>query len=219
MITTEITISKEQLLSFTQPMQFIGINWETYEAISEELGESSPIHLTYEKGLVTVMPITKLHEALVRLLERLIGIVSLVTQSIIYPTGSASIRSESRLIGVEPDLSFFVGKIPPDYMDRFVHNEVEFLPNIVVEIDIGHRSDDKFSIYAELGISEFWHFSGEELKIFRLNENANYDRTDRSLELPILTEQVLTELLMRGQNEEEQFKLLSDFQEWLQENK
>ena len=123
------------------------------------------------------------------------------------------------MIGVEPDLSFFVGKVPADSTDNFVQNEVEFLPDIVVEIDISHLSDDKFSIYAELGISEFWQFKGEELKMFRLNDGAYYERIDRSLKLPILTEQVFTEFLNRARNEEKQFRLLGDFQEWLQTNK
>lgn len=49
-------------------MQYVGIDWHTYEEISEEIGESSPVHLTYDRGTLTVMPVTELHELLTSLL-------------------------------------------------------------------------------------------------------------------------------------------------------
>ncbi|MEJ7848975.1 MAG: Uma2 family endonuclease [Pyrinomonadaceae bacterium] len=219
MVTAEITITREDLLKFTQPMQYIGIDWETYDAISEELGNSSPIHLSYEKGILTVMPLTKLHETLVRLLERLLGIVSLVTRSEILPTGSATIRSKSRLIGVEPDLSFFVTNVDSARLKAFVPDETDLPPDIVVEIDITYTSEKKIDIYSQLGVPEFWLYDGEILKMFRLQDNDRYLQVERSSELPMLTSEELTEFLRRAQNDEEQFKLLVDFQELLQNAK
>lgn len=219
MVTAEITISKEQLLSFTQPMQFVGIDWQTYEAISDELGESSPIHLSYEKGILTIMPITKLHETLVRLLERLIGIVSLVKGLEIVPTGSATLRSRSRSIGVEPDLSFFFEKVPPNKNAPYVESETDFPPDIVVEIDINHRFDEKFSTYAELGIPEFWRYDGAKFHIYSLDDDSRYERLSESSLIPVLSSALLTEFLDRGKSDERQAELLLDFQARLQNAK
>ena len=218
MITAEVTISTEKLRNLKHPMQYIGIDWKTYERISEELGESSSLHLFYDRGSLTIMPVTEIHELLVVLLERLIGVVSLVMQKEIIPTGKATLRSERLKYGVEPDLSFFVSKSDIHQTKDYVPKEIELAPDIICEIDVYHPSDDKFEIYSAFGISEFWQYGREKLKIFKLDENGKYHEIERSEELPVLTSEVLTEYLKRGQTEQ-QFKVLSDFQNWLQENK
>lgn len=218
MVTAEVTISTEKLRDLKHPMQYVGINWNIYEQISEELGESSSLHLFYDKGSLTIMPITEIHELLVVLLERFVGLVSLVMKTEIIPTGKATLRSKRLKYGVEPDLSFFVSKADIHQIKDYVPKEIELAPDIVCEIDVYHPSDDKFEIYSEFGISEFWQYGKEKLKIFRLDDSGKYHEIERSEELPVLTSIILTEYLKRGQNEQ-QFKVLSDFQNWLQENK
>lgn len=218
MITAEVTFSRNHLLSLKYPTQYVGIDWQTYEEISAEIGESSHLQLTYKKGNLTIMPVTEIHELLAALLERMIGLVSLVTQTEIIPTGKATMRSERRQYGVEPDLSYFVSKADIHQIKNYVPNEIELAPDIVGEIDIHHPSDDKFEIYAEFGVSEFWQYDGEKLKIFKLQETGEYKETGRSEELPLLKSEVLSEFLKRGQTEQ-QFIVLSDFQNWLEENK
>ncbi len=218
MVTAEVTISKDDLLGLRNPMTLVGIDWETYEEISEELGESASLHLTFDKGALTFMPVTEIHETLVILLERFIALVSLATRTNIIPTGKATMRSKRRNYGVEPDLSFFVSKAAVHRIKNYVANELEMPPDIVGEVDIYHPSDDKFEIYSEFGVSEFWQYDGEKLKIYKLPTNGKYEEVERSEELPILTSAVLTEFLKRGQTEE-QFEVLSDFQKWLQNNK
>ena len=218
MITAEITFSRNELLALKYPMEFVGIDWQTYEDISAELGASRAIQLTYKKGFLTIMPVTEIHEMLIVLLERMIGLVSLAMQTNIIPTGKATMRSKRRNYGVEPDLSYFVSKADIHQIKNYVPNEIELAPDIVGEIDIHHPSDDKFEIYAEFGVSEFWQYNGEKLNIYRLQANGEYKEIERSEELPILTSEVLTEYLKRGQTEQ-QFTVLSDFQNWLQENK
>ncbi len=218
MITAEVTFSRESLINLKHPMEFVGIDWQTYERISEELGESSSLHLTYNDGVLTIMPVTELHEMLIVLLERMIGLVSLATQTNIIPTGKATMRSERRKYGVEPDLSYFVSKADIHQTKDYVPREIELAPDIVGEIDVHHPSDDKFEIYAEFGVSEFWQYNGEKLKIFKLQASGEYKEIERSEEIPVLTSAVLSEFLKRGQTEQ-QFAVLSDFQNWLQENK
>ena len=218
MITAEITFSRNELLALKYPMEFVGIDWQTYEDISAELGASSPIQLTYNKGVLTIMPITELHEFLTGFLHDLIRFAGLSLRINVIDTGKATIRSKRRNYGVEPDLSYFVSKADIHQMKNYVPNEIELAPDIVGEIDIYHPSDDKFEIYAEFGVSEFWQYNGEKLKIFKLQADGKYAEIERSEELPILTSEILTEFLKRGQTEQ-QFTVLSDFQNWLQENK
>ena len=91
-------------------------------------------------------------------------------------------------------------------------------PDLVVEIDETHKSDDKFEIYAAFGIKEFWLYDAEILRIFKLSETGEYLLSNNSLALPILTAETLTEFLNRSQREN-QLDVLLDFEKWLQENK
>lgn len=218
MITAEVKISTESLLGLEYPMQIVGIDWETYEGISEELGESTPLHLNYNDGRLTIMPTTELHELLTSLLHDFIRFAGFALKINVVATGKATLRSKRRKYGTEPDLAYFVGKSDIHQVKDYIPNEVELAPDIAAEIDIYHSSEDRFEVFGAFGISEFWQYKNENLKIFRLDENDEYREIERSREIPILTSVVLTEFLKRGQNEE-QFAVLSDFQHWLQENK
>lgn len=200
-------------------MQYIGIDWETYKAVSEEIRESRSPHIIYNKGILTIMPLSDLHEFLVRFLERLITMVSLSEQKNILPTGSATLRSKTKLIAIEPDLSYFVDKAGIHRIKDYVPEEVEAPPDIVVEIDVHHSSGDKFEIYSKLGVSELWLYDGELMKMFKLNTKQTYEQTERSKNLPILNSEILTEFLSRGQEEESQRELLIEFQTSLQNAK
>lgn len=218
MVTLEVQLSKEQMLGFTHTVQYVGMKWEAYEAISEELGENSPIHITYHNGSLFIKPITKPHEMLVRGLERLIGVVTRVTRIPIYTFGSASLRSYRRLIGVEPDLTFYIGKAPSDSLVPKIENEVKFPPDIVVEIEISNLAVNKFSIYSELGIPEFWRFTNGELRIYILNDEGEYIRSLNSGYLPVVSEKLLSEFINRGATENP-VDLLDDFENALRTNK
>ena len=218
MVTAEITFSRNDLLGLQNPMTLFGVDWETYEEISEEIGESTSLHLTFSKGTLTIMPVTEIHELLTSLLHNFITFTGLALRKNIVPTGKATLRSKRRNYGVEPDLSFFVGKADVHQIKNYVPNELEMAPDIVVEIDIHHPSDNKFDIYSEFGVLEFWQYDGERLKIYRLQKNGEYAEIEQSAELSVLSGAVLTEFLRRGLKEQ-QLTVLSDFQEWLQENK
>jgi len=216
MVTTEVTISREQIIGINHPLEYVGIDWETYKDISVELDGLKSFHLAYSGRILTIMPISDVHEFLSYLLGQFMGLVSLATRTNIIPTGSATLRSKTRLIGVEPDLSFFVANAGSHRLKGYVPDEIDLPPDIVIEIDISRTSHDKCDIYSRLGVSEFWQYDGKLLKMFKLNNRSSYELTERSEELPILTGEILTQFLNRGKAEEGQFKLLTDFQNWLQ---
>jgi len=215
MVTAETTFSRKELLALKTPMTLFGIGWATYEEISQEVGANRSLHITFDRGTLTVMPITELHELLSSLLDRFVTLAGMTLKLNIVPTGQATMRSKQNLIGVEPDLSYFVSKAAEHEVKDYVPDELEMPPDIVVEIDVHHESEDKIDIYSRLGVSELWQFDGETMRMFRLTGNGEYSLVERSLELPVLTSEILTVFLKRGRSEKQQFALLSDFQAWL----
>ncbi|MCA1637447.1 MAG: Uma2 family endonuclease [Acidobacteria bacterium] len=174
MVTAEVSFSKEELianLTPQNPLLLFGVSWADYEKISEEFGESNSFHITFNKGLLTIMPVTEIHELLISLIERFMTIISLVQGKNIVPTGKATMRSKRHNIAAEPDASYFIKKAANHHIKNYVPDEIELVPDIVVEIDVHHPSDDKFEIYSEFGVPEFWQYDDEKLKIFKLQEN------------------------------------------------
>lgn len=221
MVTAEVSFSKEELignLTPQNPLRLFGVSWTDYEKIAEEFGESNPFHITFNKGILIIMPVTEIHELLISLIERFMTIVSLVERINIVPTGKATMQSKQRDIAAEPDASYFVANAAAHRIKNYVPKEIELAPDIVVEVDIHHPSGDKFEIYAEFGVPEFWQYDGERLKIFKLQETGEYAEIENSEQIPILTGAILTEFLKRGLDKD-QFTVLSEFQNQLQENK
>ena len=220
MATAQVTFTKRELLENSDgqtPFILFGVSWDDYEKISDEFGESNPFHITFNKGILTIMPVTKIHELLASLLHDFIRSAGLFLKLNVIASGKATMRSQKKEIGCEPDASYYIQKANRFKALDFVPNELDLPPDIVVEIDVHHPSNDKFAIYAEFGVPEFWQYDGERVKIFKLQESGEYGEIERSEQLPILTSEMLTEFLRRGLKEE-QFAVLTDFQKQLQEN-
>ncbi len=214
MFTSQVSISIDALLRLQYPMQYVGLDWPAYEQLSEEIGEGSGLKLTFNEGTLTVMPTSELHELIAGLLHNFITFAGLALRKEVVPTGSATMRSKRRKFGVEPDLSYFVSKADIHQTRSMVDEELELAPDIVVEIDVHHRSDHKVGIYSDFGIAEFWQYDGERLIIRKLQADGTYHEIPESVEIPMLSAAILTEFIGRGQSEK-QFVVLSDFQNWL----
>ncbi len=126
-------------------------------------------------------------------------------------------KRKSKEKGAEPDACFFISRA--NLVSGKTDIDIaEILPDVVLEIDVTHKSNEKFEIYSAFGVKEFWIYDQKKLRIYLLQDNCEYKETEASAEIPILTSQVLTEYLNRSQKED-QFEVLLDFQNRLQENK
>ena len=123
-------------------------------------------------------------------------------------------RKQKKRKGNEPDCCFYV-KTADVIGNRIeIDFETDPPPDIAVEVDVHHDSQDKYSIYAGLGVPEIWRFDEESLTIHLL-EQDRYHETEISRALPMLTGKILTEFLRRLRDEGE-FRALLAFDEWLQ---
>lgn len=202
------------------PMVLYGVSWEDYIEFTKATLDETDLEITYNRGVLKAsMGIGFRHENLSRFLERLMTLVTMHLRQNIISTGSMTITSNKVRKGADPDESYYVQNAHrASFKRQLFDDETDTPPDIVVEIDETHKSDDKFEIYAAFGIKEFWLYDEEVLRIFELAETGEYLLSEKSIALPILTAKVLTEFLNRSQREE-QFKVLADFQSWLQENK
>ncbi len=205
-----------ETLSPEQTLVLNNASWEDYEEISGDFDDARGFRLIYNNGKLEIMTVSVRHEYYAEFLKQLVGVLSLQLRKQVLFFGSATMKKRVLLKGCEPDAQFFVSRA------ELVSGNIKFdigkiPPDIVVEIDVYHTSEEKFEIYAAFGVPEFWLYDEKVLKIYRLESN-NYKEIESSLELPDLTAELLTDFLNRSQTED-QFELLMEFENWLRENK
>ncbi|MGH9838514.1 MAG: Uma2 family endonuclease [Blastocatellia bacterium] len=193
---------------------FRDVSWEEYEELLEQVGEASGLRISYDDGTMKVMTLSTKHENYARFFEKLMAAISLRLRINIRSFGSATMRKRRRRKGVEPDACFYVQTA--DVIGNRI--ELDFAvdppPDIVLEVDVHHDSQDKFPIYAGLEVPEIWRYDGYEVIIHHLQEDE-YVEQEASLALPMITARVLTDFMARFHNEGELQALLA-FDEWIQ---
>lgn len=189
--------------------------WEDYENLLEAVGEASGLRISFDDGNLFIIILSSEHENYVRLIQMLIGILSLRLDIDIESFGSTTIKKSRFTKGTEPDACFYVQSIEKIGNKIQLDFSVDAPPDIAVEIDIHHESLYKFPTYIKLGVSEIWRYDREKFEIYKL-ENEAYKQITRSEALPVLTAEILSEFLNRSRNER-QTQILKDFEKWLKE--
>jgi Uma2 family endonuclease len=198
---------------------FHDVSWDEYEDLLEQVGEAPGLRISYDNGSLHIMTISAEHEKYAQFINSLIAGIRLRLRLNILSFGSATMRKRRRSKGNEPDACFYVQTAPLIGNKIQLDFETDPPPDIAVEIDVRHDSRPRFSIYASLGVPEIWRYDGQAMTIYRLTEEperaTTYVEQDTSAALPMLTAQLLTEMLERMRNDGELSALLA-FDEWLQ---
>lgn len=199
---------------------FNDVSWDEYEELLEQVGESRGLRISYDNGNLQIMTISAEHEKYALFINSLIAGIRLRLRLNILSFGSATMRKRKRSKGNEPDACFYVQTAPLIGNKIQLDFETDPPPDIVVEIDVHHDSRARFPVYAALGVAEIWRYDAELMTIFHLSGNAESDALTyvehhASAALPMLTAQILTEMLDRMRRDGELNALLA-FDEWLQ---
>lgn len=215
------TTNLQEILTEIRPGEskvFYGVDWDDYIEFLEENVNQSELETTYNRGVLRANMVQGFtHENLSRFIEKLLTIAGLVLNKNIVSSGSMTLVSNKLHKGAEPDESYYIQNAHlASFKSKLFDDKTDTPPDLVVEIDESHKSDEKFEIYAAFGIKEFWLYDEEILRIFVLSKTGEYLIEEKSLALPVLSAKVLTEFLKRSQTED-QIKVLQDFQNWLQE--
>ena len=219
-MSTEITSYYEIVSQLPEDasVTFHDVSWDEYEELLEQVGEAPGLRISYDDGSLCVMTISSEHEKYASFISSLVTVIRLRLRIDILGFGSATMRKRKRKKGNEPDACFYVqtasligNRIQLDF-------ETDPPPDIAVEIDVHHDSRSKFPIYAALGVPELWRYDGQAMTIYHLSEEGDgqqYVAGDTSAALPMLTAQLLTDMLERMRTDGELNALLA-FDECLQ---
>ena len=193
-----------------------GVGWNDYEELLRAVGDAPGQHISFDDGTLQITTLSFKHEKYVRLIERIIDRLSARLLIKVLSYGSATMKKERDQKGAEPDACYYVQSAELVGKKDEIDLNVDPPPDVVVEIDLHHESISKTPIYAALGVPELWRYDGNTVTIYHLREEQ-YVVSEASESLPLLTSAILTEFLARIPRED-QYEILSAFEEWLKGN-
>lgn len=167
---------------------YSNVQWEEYENILLELGDSSWCKVSYLDGLLKIISPGINHERIKELTGMLIVSYCDVKDIEYFPCGSTTLKNKSTKSGQEPDVSYAIN----------INKEI---PDIAVEVNHTSGSIDDLEIYKRLQIPEIWMWDkSNNLSIYILN-NTEYERSNNSKFLKDLDSNIVHKYVLKMKQE------------------
>ncbi|MCY7333618.1 MAG: Uma2 family endonuclease [Pseudanabaena sp. CAN_BIN31] len=192
------------------------ISWQTYQALLADISDHRATLLTYDRGTLEIKMPLELHEAINRILERIIVALTEELGLDIKSFGSTIFNRQDLQIGIEPDSCFYIQNA--HLIRRFqIDLEIDPPPDLVVEVDIHSSSTRRLPIYQKLGVPELWQYSRMGIKIYHLQvDKDKYTEQQYSSTFPMISGEVLEDLLAKSETMGEN-QLIREFKQWIQQ--
>lgn len=169
------------------------ISWSTYTTLLSEVGDDA-IRLTYDRGFLEITVPSRRHEQIKRfvgvLVERLMERRGIQFE----PAGSATWRREDQFRGLEADECYHIQHVADVQGRSELDLSKDPPPDLAIEVDLTSSSINKMDIYSSLRIPELWWIdSSGQCQMNRLDAGGSYVAIDRSICLPELTPQIVSQ--------------------------
>lgn len=193
------------------------VSWETYQNLLQQIQDDSNVRLSYDQGVLEIMTLSPRHEKWKGLFAHLLTVVVEALDWNLISLGSTTFTSPATFQGVEPDDCFYIRHAATMAEKDEVNLAVDPSPELVVEIDISHRSLYKMPIYANLGVAEIWRHDGTQVKFYRLL-GSSYVEVETSDLFPFVSSAVLSKFLETGM-QKGVIPMVKAFREWVELHK
>lgn len=196
-----------------QRLTFRDLDWQAFKQIQSLLMDRTRARFTYDNGVLEITKSLEEHERYARLIERLIQVLVVEMGMKMKTMGSTRLDREDLLKSAEPDNGYYIQNYAL-VADRPVNLKVDPAPDLVVEVDITHTDLNKNTLYASMGVPEFWRFNGRVWRILQLVEGA-YVECDRSPTFPNVEKTDLYQFLEAAFTDEIAAEI--DFRQWVRQ--
>jgi Uma2 family endonuclease len=164
------------------------MTWQQFKILDALLENTRSVRLSYLDGYVEIMTLSPDHETIKCLLALLLGQFYLEKNISFRPTGSATLRGESKGTSKEPDLSYYFGE------DR----RQKATPDLAIEVIFTSGKINKLEYYRRFNIAEVWFWEDGVFAVYQLTQNG-YDRISKSVLLPDLDLELLGKCLQMSE--------------------
>lgn len=215
MTITPIRSMPEMAIALNGSAVLPNISWSTYQAMLADMGDRRSARLNYDQGVLEIRRHSDLHEAINRLLARIVGVLAEELDLPLKEFGSVTLNRQDIKKGAEPDSSFYIQN-----SDRIQGTKIDISvdppPDLVLEIDITNSSMRSFAIYQQLGIPEIWRYANGGIKIYQL-QNGKYQECEFSNTFPMISGIVLDRFLQML-NTDDSISIVRAVRKWLKES-
>jgi Uma2 family endonuclease len=179
-----------------------GVSWDAYVALCDSTMDRPNPRMIYCEGRLVLMGKSRRHEPLSERLGHLV--MSIATQLGVSrePSGEATYRRQKNEAGLEGDRTFHIGA-NADLMrgDRNYDFEIDFPPDLAIEVEVSHPADDAIEAWGRMGVPEVWRFHA---KIFTCTfwsrrDDGSYQPVEQSMAFPMLRPSDVVEQLRLAQ--------------------
>ena len=198
------------------PERFLlsGVRWQTYLEL-RDLPENEHARMTYDRGDLEIMSLSRRHERFARLIERLVHVWTEERGIEIESCGSMTMQREDLQQGFEPDNCYYVSHLPLVRGKEELDFSVDPPPDLAIEIEVSRKAVKKLPIYAAFGVPEVWRYDGQTLQAHVLSAEGRYEVQSQSNcfpEFPLPeVERLLSQLSEAGET-----ALAKSFRTWVQ---
>ena len=112
------------------------LNWQKFETILSELGESRASRLSYSNGILEIMVPLPEHEKDKEIISYMVQFLLEVLNIDFEPLGSTTFKNERMNQAVEPDACFYIKNYQAVIGKNRLNLESDPPPDLVLEIDI-----------------------------------------------------------------------------------
>lgn len=136
-----------------QWLVFHDVPWRTYVDLLKARREGR-VRLTYHRGVLAIMTLSKLHEILSEVLDNFVKVLVKEYGREVQSAGSMTMHHEDLQSGAEADKTYYIRH------EEIVREREEYdaaidpAPDLVVEVDLSSKSSRRMLVFAELGIAE-----------------------------------------------------------------
>ena len=155
------------------------ISWQTFKTMLVEMGSQRNNRLAYDNGIVEIMTPLMPHENSNRIIE---GFVVALCEEFgleFKRAGSLTLTRDDLERGGEPDSSYYIQNESLVRNKENIDLAIDPPPDLVLEVEYSRSRVDKPSLYAAMGIPEFWRFNGSVLRVYIL-ANGQYTEAQTS---------------------------------------
>ncbi|MFM7479131.1 MAG: Uma2 family endonuclease [Microcystis aeruginosa] len=191
------------------------LNWQKFETILSELGESRASRLSYSNGILEIMVPLPEHEKDKEIISYMVQFLLEVLNIDFEPLGSTTFKNERMNQAVEPDACFYIKNYQAVIGKNRLNLESDPPPDLVLEIDITSRT--YLDNYRQLGVPELWRYTQSGLQINLLQEGEYIE----SLSSPNFPQIPIIELINQFVKQSQKLgrsKAIRNFKNWLTEN-
>ncbi len=192
------------------------VSWAEFEAILAEMGNQRNTHIAYDQGVLEIMAPLPEHEYFKETISDAVKDIAEELEQNYESYGSTTWRRQAEQAGLEPDNCFYFQN------EARIRGRLTFdltqdpPPDLAIEIDLTHKSLNRFPIYARLGVAEVWCYDGDQLVIYQ-QQGDRYQQVERSGIFPTLPIPELPQLI-KAHRELGRLSLRRAVRAWVQQN-